>query len=77
MIKFTIQSQSEQGKSYQTFFTEKGWHCSCPQFTFREKKVKYCKHITDKQCQFEGLFISYVPEHVRKAFGIEAYQTAL
>lgn len=77
MMKFTAQSKTEQGKTYQLFLKERGWHCSCPQFLFREKQIKHCKHITEKQRQLEDLLVKYVPEQELKALGIEIYQPVL
>ncbi len=53
MLKTTAQSQTIQGKEYQIFLTENGWHCNCPDFIFREKQKKACKHIVEAYKKLE------------------------
>jgi len=71
MIKNTVQSKTNMGTTYQVFLSEKGWHCTCPQFLFREKKVIYCKHILEVLQQLEQLLITHPNARMN---GFEVYQ---
>lgn len=68
MIKTKVQSQTNPGVEYHVFLKETGWHCSCPDFIFRERQKKTCKHITEIMAKIESIIVIADTERVFEVY---------